>query len=303
MDPAMAHVVTQPTAPFLSRDATLEIHQVPSWQDNLIWLAVCTRTGEAAAIDGPEAESALAYCDARGLRLTTILNTHTHGDHVGINRDLERRGLLREMRVVGSASVASDVPGITEAVREGDSVRFGGATGLVMLTEGHLDGHISYVFEDVLFCGDTLFGGGCGYLFDGPPSKMHASLHRLAELPEETWVCCAHEYTQDNLRFAWSIEPENPWLAARIESVWTARARGESTVPSTIGEERRTNPFMRSDSRELQGYVAQAMPGVSLSTGTEVFAATRALKDRKDYKQMDEAALPLPPDTGRGSCP
>ena len=259
----MAHVVTQPTAPFLSRDATLEIHQVPSWQDNLIWLAVCTQTGEAAAVDGPEAAGVLAYCEARGLRLTTLLNTHTHADHVGINRELERMGLLRDMRVVGPGLVASDVPGITELVGEGDSVRLGGATGLVMLTEGHIDGHVSYVFEDVLFCGDTLFGGGCGYLFDGPPAKMHASLGRLAKLPEDTWVCCAHEYTQDNLRFAWSVEPENTWLRDRIGSVWAARSRGESTVPSTIGEERRTNPFMRSDSGDLRRHVERAMPGLS----------------------------------------
>ena len=159
----MAHVVTQPTAPFLSREATLEIHQVPSWQDNLIWLAVNTETGAAAAVDGPEVDSVLRYCEEHGLQLTTILNTHTHADHIGINRDLQRRGLLNGMRVVGPAPVAGDVPGITEEVNEGDTVQLGGCSGTVMLTEGHIDGHISYVFEDVLFCGDTLFGGGCGY--------------------------------------------------------------------------------------------------------------------------------------------
>ena len=121
----------------------------------------------------------------------SILNTHTHWDHIGINNDLERRGELARFRVVGPAKVASDVPGITEAVREGDSIQFGGVTGRVMLTEGHLNGHVSYVFGDVLFCGDTLFGGGCGYLFDGPPAKMFQSLLRLAALPGETRVLCA----------------------------------------------------------------------------------------------------------------
>lgn len=289
----MDHVVTKPTAPFRSGSGKLEVHQIPAWQDNLIWLVVSTESGAGAAVDGPEAGAVLAYCTEHGIELTAILNTHTHGDHVGINRDLAARGRLPGLRVVGSARAARDVPGITERVDEGDRVELGGVEGRVMLTEGHIDGHVSYVFEDLVFCGDTLFAGGCGYLFDGPPAKMHDSLTRLARLDGTTRVCCAHEYTQDNLRFAWSVEPDNEDLALRIRTAWKIRADGGSTVPSTIDEERRTNPFLRHDSPTLRRHVAEAFPDLDVSDPAAVFAATRRLKDQKAYKQLSDADLPL----------
>ncbi len=289
----MQHVVTRPAPPFSSRDGRLEVHQVPAGQDNLIWIAVCARTREAAAVDGPDAEAVLAYCAARDLRLTTILNTHTHPDHVGINRDLARRGALEGLRVFGPARKAGDVPGITDPVDDGGAARVGEVELSVLLTEGHIDGHVSFVHDDVLFCGDTMFAAGCGYLFDGPPAKMFASLSRLAALDPATRVCCAHEYTEDNLRFAWSVEPENEALAARIRRVWAIRAEGASAVPSTIGEERATNPFLRHESAALRARVAAAMPDRDLSSPEAIFAATRALKDRKDYRSMADSALPL----------
>ncbi len=289
----MPHVVTQPHEPFRTREGSLEIHQVPAWQDNLVWVVVCTATGEAAVIDGPEAEGPLAYCEARGLRLTTVLNTHTHMDHVGINHDLARRGLLSSVRVVGPARAADAVPGLTDPVDEGSVVTVGRAKGRVLLTEGHIDGHVSYVFDDVLFCGDTLFAGGCGYLFDGPPAKMHDSLTRLAALEPATRVCCAHEYTQDNLRFAFSVEPDNQALRERVRRVWALRAEGRSAVPSTIAEERATNPFLRHGSPALRAKVAAAFPDRALVDAAAVFAATRALKDRKDYRAIADSALPL----------
>ncbi len=289
----MPHVVTRPTAPFRSADGKLEVHQVPAWQDNFVWIAVCTETGQAAAVDGPDAEGALAYCEAHGLTLTTILNTHTHPDHVGINRDLERRGMLSSLRVFGARKKASDVPGLTDPVEEGSVVRVGNVEGRVMLTEGHIDGHVSYVFDDVLFSGDTLFAAGCGYLFDGPPEKMFDSLSRLTALDPSTRVCCAHEYTQDNLRFAWSVEPDNAALADRIRRVWALRAEGRASVPSTIAEERATNPFVRHASVTLRANVAAAWPDRDLSTPQAIFAATRALKDRKDYRGISDSALPL----------
>jgi hydroxyacylglutathione hydrolase len=291
----MDHVVTRPTPPFSLASGRLVVHQIPAWRDNLIWLLVDPDTGEAAAVDGPEAAPVLGYCAANGLRLTTIFNTHTHADHIGINRALERQGRLGEVRVVGSAKVASAVPGLTQAVSDGDRVTFGSVEGVVLLTEGHLDGHVSYVFEDVLFCGDTLFGAGCGYLFDGPPSAMHASLQRLSSLAEETRVCCAHEYTEDNLRFAWSVEPNNQALRERIQATWATRARGASSVPSTIGLERATNPFLRVRSEELMAHLMSAMPDTSLEGDAAVFAATRALKDGKAYKSMSDVDLPLRP--------
>ncbi len=289
----MQHVVTKPNEPYVSADGALEVHQVPAWKDNFVWIAVCAKTREAAAVDGPEAEGALAYCEAHGLKLTTILNTHTHPDHIGINMDLEKRGLLSGMRVFGARKKASDVPGLTDPVDEGSVVRVGEVEGRVMLTEGHIDGHVSYVFGDVLFCGDTLFAGGCGYLFDGPPEKMFESLTRLTALDPTTRVFCAHEYTQENLRFAWSVEPDNDALAERIRRVWALRAEGRATVPSTIADERATNPFVRHGSETLRHNVAAAWPDRELGTPEAIFAATRALKDRKDYKKMDESALPL----------
>jgi hydroxyacylglutathione hydrolase len=289
----MQHVVTSPRPPFSAAGGRLTVHQIPAWQDNLIWLIVCNETGEVAAVDGPEAGPVLAYIEANGLTLTAIFNTHTHGDHIGINRDLQERGLLEGLRVVGSAARAAEIPGITEPVGEGDVVRLGGFEGRVMLTEGHINGHISFVFGDALFCGDTLFAGGCGYLFDGPPAKMHDSLRRLAALDGATRVCCAHEYTEDNLKFAWSVEPDNDALVARMREVWALRARGGCSVPSTVAEERATNPFLRTDSPTLHESVAAAMPEADLSSPVAIFAATRALKDRKDHRSIPDAALPV----------
>jgi hydroxyacylglutathione hydrolase len=289
----MQHVVTHPTPPFSSRCGRLTVHQVPAWVDNLVWLVVCNETGETAVVDGPEAEAVLDYCKAHGLRLTTVLNTHTHGDHIGINRDLQRRGLLEGMMVVGPSRRAADVPGLTRGVDEGDLARVGEVEGRVMLTEGHIDGHISYVFSDLLLCGDTMFAGGCGRLFDGPPAKMHESLQRLAALPSDTWVCCAHEYTQDNLRFAWSLEPGNTALAERIGQAWALRAEGGCTVPSRLGVERETNPFLRTGSAELVASVRAALPDAPLGTPLEVFTATRRLKDLGAYKARGDEGLPL----------
>lgn len=288
------HVVSKPQPPIRSRSGALEVHQIPAWQDNFIWLLVDRATGDAAAIDGPEAEPLLEYCRRQGIRLTAVFNTHTHPDHIGLNRELEQRGLLGPLRVVGAAATAKAIPGLTEAVGEGDRVCLGASEGRVMVTEGHIDGHISYLFEDFLFCGDTLFAGGCGFLFDGPPEKMFRSLSRLADLDPGTRVLCAHEYTQDNLRFAWSIEPGNLSLARRIRDVWRVRQDGGATVPSTVAVERATNPFLRWDSSELRNHVRAAMPEVSLTTSAQVFAATRALKDRKDYRRLvSEQDLPL----------
>jgi len=269
------------------------VHQIPSGTDNLIWLAVCTQTGIAAAVDGPEARSVLDYCRENSIRLTAIFNTHTHPDHIGINRDLAKQHRLRSLRVVGAASRANDIPGITEQVREGSRVQLGDAAGEVWITEGHIDGHISFIFDGVVFCGDTLFSGGCGRLFDGPPEKMHASLQRLASLPAETQVCCAHEYTMDNLRFAWMIDRDNPALKMRMKGVWAIRRMGGCTVPSTIGEERATNPFIRVAEPNIQWAVSQAFPEVDVSDGAQVLAALREWKNRGDHHAMPDDVLPI----------
>ena len=212
----MVHVVTSPRAPFPIAGGALEVHQIPAWEDNLIWLLVDPTTRQATAVDGPEAAPVLDYCQRRGLDLCGILNTHTHRDHIGINQALAADGTLHGMRVVGCRTRADDIPGITESVDEGDTIEVGETDALILRTEGHIDGHLCYVFDGAVFCGDTMFGAGCGYLFDGPPAKMLNSLQRLAQLPDDTRVCCAHEYTEDNLRFAWMLEPDNAALAETL---------------------------------------------------------------------------------------
>jgi hydroxyacylglutathione hydrolase len=291
----MSHVVTQPHPPFLAADGAIRVHQVPSARDNLVWLVECVATGDTAVVDGPGAREALAYAEANDLVISTVLNTHTHHDHIGVNMDLARRGLLEAMRVVGCADRADEIPGLNQPVRDGDRIRVGQAEAMVWLTEGHIDGHITFVFEGAsgdgaIFCGDTMFTAGCGYLFDGPAEKMHASLRRLAALPDGTRVCCAHEYTEDNLRFAWSIDAENPALAERIRAVWSLRAEGRAAVPSTMGEERRTNPFLRA---EVLPSLAAALPDADLSTPAGAFAAARRLKDTGAHKTLADADLPL----------
>ncbi|HTM44882.1 MAG TPA: hydroxyacylglutathione hydrolase [Polyangiaceae bacterium] len=289
----MSHVVSQPHPPFFTRDGLLQIWQLPAATDNLIWVLVPSDGSGIAVIDGPEASGTLTLCDTLKQPLAAVLNTHTHGDHIGINRDLLKRGLLDGLRVIGPRQVAAAIPGLTEPVGEGDEIVLGSCRASVLVTEGHLNGHISYLFPGALFCGDTLFAGGCGFLFDGPPKKMFDSLTRLSSLPGDTLVCCAHEYTQDNLRFAWSVEPGNQALRRRIRQVWKDRAEGRCVVPSTIQEERDTNPFLRTDSPELIARVAQAMPDATLDSPLAIFTATRALKDRKDHRAIPDAQLPL----------
>lgn len=283
MSALISHVVTRIPPVYLDTQAGLEVHCVPVWQDNLTWILRCTQTGEAAIIDAPEVDPVLRYIEARALNVRTIWNTHVHADHVGINRQLARRGLLEGWRVEGPARQAAKVPGLTRGLDEGDRVQLGALSGAVWLTEGHQDGHLSYLFGRALFCGDTLFAGGCGRLFDGPAAKMYASLMRFAALDPQTLVFCAHEYTEDNLRFALFVEPDNARLRARLDAVRAVRAQGGCTVPSTIEEERATNPYLRSDQPQLRARVAELLPGQPLDGPLEVFTALRLLKDQKRH--------------------
>jgi hydroxyacylglutathione hydrolase len=280
----MAHVVSQPTPPFRAASGAYEVHQIPAAQDNLIWLLVCKRTGAAAVVDGPDAEGVLAYAAQHGITITHVLNTHTHFDHIGVNQDLQRRGLLAKLAVLGPAKVASDVPGLTQPVDEGDTIEVGAIQARVMRTEGHIAGHVCFVLEDVLFSGDTLFTGGCGRVFTGDFVAMHDGLSRLAQLDPALRVCCAHEYTEDNLRFAVSVEPENSALQERYRQVRELRARGACVVPSLLREELATNPMLRSTSPSLIEHVRAQAPDADLSSPLGVFTATRKLKDGGAYK-------------------
>ena len=276
----MPHVVTVPPEPLLTPGGHLRVTALPAATDNLVWLVEDLGSDAVAVVDGPDAEAVEAWEAAHGKRVTTLLTTHTHSDHIGIHRAWERSGRLDAIHVVGSAAPKNPIPGLDQAVVEGDPVAIGAVRGLAHRTDGHQDGHISYVIDGALFCGDTLFAGGCGYLFDGPPAAMFASLMRLAALPGDTLVCCAHEYTQDNLRFARTVEPDNGELLQRIEHIDALRAAGRCTLPSTIAVERATNPFLRPGSPTLR-----ATLGLSAQVPhAEVFAATRALKDTGAYK-------------------
>lgn len=279
----MSHTVQHPHPPFLSSCKLITVHQIPAAHDNLVWL-IEYKPGYVAAVDGPSAKETLQYCAKNHLVLDTIINTHTHGDHIGINHDLARRGLLDNMRVIGAKARHRDIPGITEMVEDQDTIILGDICGVAMRTDGHIDGHISYLFSDVLFCGDTLFTGGCGYLFDGPPKAMYESLSRLRDLPPHTKVCCAHEYTMDNLCFALSVEPQNKNLQERYEQGSRIRNSGGTLVPSTIGLECATNPFLRWDQPEII-HSLQQMTKARLNTPDEIFAATRRCKDSKKYRK------------------
>jgi hydroxyacylglutathione hydrolase len=253
--------------------AKLEIHQFPCLNDNYGYLVHEPSSGATAAIDTPEVKPILAALAEKGWTLTHILNTHHHFDHAGGNAELKAK---TGCTVIGPKGEKDLIPGIDRAVGEGDIVELGAARARVIDVPGHTRGHIAYSFdkEHLAFVGDTLFALGCGRLFEGTAEQMWTSLGKLMELPDDTVVYCAHEYTQANARFALSVEPDNAALAARAREIGEKRARGEWTVPTTIGLEKKTNPFLRAASPDLRRVLGlQAAPDV------DVFAETRKRKD------------------------
>lgn len=229
----------------------LEVVRIPVLSDNYIWLVHDAASGETVAVDPAVADPVLEAAAARGWRIDQIWNTHWHGDHTGGNAAIKAAtGCI----ITGPAAEAERIGTLDRMVGEGDSVRIGDHVAQVMAVPAHTAGHIAYHLSDerIAFVGDTLFAMGCGRLFEGTAAQMFANLQRLAALPEDTRVYCAHEYTLSNGRFALTVEPDNAALAARVAAVEAARARGEATVPTSIGEERATNIFMRArDAEEL----------------------------------------------------
>ena len=219
---------------------------VPILQDNYAWLLRDAATGRQAVVDPADADAAIRAVDATGGTLDLILLTHHHDDHVtGVDAVRRRYGCP----VIGAAADAHRLPPLDRGVAEGDQVSFGESAARVIDTPGHTRGHIAFVFEEgepVLLSGDTLFSLGCGRLLEGTPAEMFASLRKLAALPPDTLVCCGHEYTQSNARFALHVEPANYPLQVRADEVDRLRAAGKPTVPSRLGDELAANPFLRA---------------------------------------------------------
>ena len=251
----------------------LTIHMFPCLADNYGYLLHDAESGATAAVDTPDAHAIAAELEKKGWRLTHILNTHHHADHAGGNLELKRR---TGCTIVGPRADAARIPGIDVSVGEGDVVELGAHRATVYDTPGHTRGHIVYHFAAAraAFVGDTLFALGCGRLFEGTPAQMWGSLQKILRWPDDTRLYCAHEYTQSNARFALTVEPQNRLLQDRAAIVAALRAAGTATVPSTLGEERATNPFLRPQSDDLRATI-----GLAGAENVDVFAKTRALKD------------------------
>lgn len=253
--------------------AKLEFHQFPTRSDNYGVLIHDPETGATAAIDAPDAQDLLAALEETGWTLSDILVTHHHFDHTaGIEAVKRKTGCT----VTGPAREAGSIPGLDVEVKEGDTVEVGGAQATVIDTPGHTRGHISYYFPDdaAVFVGDTLFSVGCGKLLEGDAPTMWSSLKKLAALPPETTVYCGHEYTDANCRFALTVEPENEALKKRAKEAAENAAKGAPSLPTTIGQELETNPFLRADSPAIQKRL-----GMEGRPHAEVFGEVRRRKD------------------------
>ena len=250
----------------------VELVTVPCLRDNYAFLVHNNATGDTALVDAPEASPIAAELARRNWRLTDILLTHHHDDHVG--------GLatLRDgARVIGASADAHRLPALDLAVAEGDLLHICGQTTHVIDVPGHTVGHIAFHMPDaaLAFTGDSLMALGCGRLFEGTPAQMWESLLKLRALPGETQICSGHEYTESNARFAASLDPDNSALKLRVRAIDAARAAGKPTVPSGLDEERDTNPFLRADDAGLKAHL-----GLQELPDEQVFAQIRANKDK-----------------------
>ncbi|MGB3616062.1 MAG: hydroxyacylglutathione hydrolase [Elainellaceae cyanobacterium] len=261
----------------------MDIYRLPVLSDNYIFLLHDPQQAIAAVVDPAEAAPVLSTLRSLNAELVAIFNTHHQGDHVGGNARLLKE--FPQAAVYGGDRDRGRIPGQQVYLNEGDRVTFGGRTAQVYFVPGHTKAHIAYYFEPLreagsrdaeatghLFCGDTLFAGGCGRLFEGTPAQMMASLSKLRSLPEDTQVWCAHEYTLNNLKFAQTVDGANPALLKRLAHVEAVRQVGEPTIPSTIGLEKQTNPFLRWDQPALQQRVGAKEPA-------KTFAKLRGMKD------------------------
>ncbi|MGB7443936.1 MAG: hydroxyacylglutathione hydrolase [Coleofasciculaceae cyanobacterium] len=256
----------------------MQVYRLPALSDNYIFVLHDPDQEIAAVVDPAEAKPVLRFLAELDAKLVAIFNTHHHLDHVGGNRQLIQR--FPNLQVYGGEQDRGRIPGQQMFLKEGDRVNFADRLGEVLFVPGHTKGHIAYYFPPTgtdetgeLFCGDTLFAGGCGRLFEGTPAQMVNSLSKLRSLPDQTRVWCAHEYTQKNLQFALTVDGDNPDLQSRLAEVEQVRRRKEPTVPSQLGIEKSTNPFLRWDQPVLQSTVKATEP-------VQTFARLRGMKDR-----------------------
>jgi hydroxyacylglutathione hydrolase len=258
-------------------DVAMQVYRLPVLNDNYVFLLHDPVRSIAAVVDPAVASPVLHCLQDLKAELIAILNTHHHGDHVGGNAELLQS--FPNAVVYGGAADQGRIPGQQVFLREGDRINFGDRTAEVLFVPGHTRAHIAYYFPPVagqpgeLFCGDTLFAGGCGRLFEGSPAQMVSSLSKLRELPDQTRVWCAHEYTLKNLQFALTVEPENSELQTRLQQVTTLRRSNTATIPSSIGVEKQTNPFLRWDQPTLRA-IADGKDQI------KTFARLRSLKDQ-----------------------
>lgn len=229
--------------------AALEVARVPILSDNYVWLIHDPESAETVVVDPGDAQPVLDAAAERGWRITQIWNTHWHGDHTDGNAAVKA---ATGAPVTGPAAEAAKIAGLDATVGDGDTLRIGSHAARVIATPGHTAGHISIHFADdaIAFTGDTLFAMGCGRLFEGTPADMFASLARFADMADDTVIYCGHEYTQSNGRYALVAEPDNPAIHSRMNDVDRLRVAGEPTIPTTMAQERATNPFLRARSAE-----------------------------------------------------
>lgn len=253
--------------------ASLEVELLPVLADNYSYLLLDRASGTSGVVDPAEAAPVLARLRALGRGLNWAFITHHHGDHIGGLAELQG---ATGCKAIGPRADASRIPGLNVTVADGDELKFGSQRVVVLETPGHTRGHVSYWFPEgeALFCGDTLFALGCGRLFEGDACTMWRSLSKLMGLPDATRVFCGHEYTLSNARFALGIDPDNKDLIRRAADVEAKRARGEPTIPSTVGLEKATNPFLRAGDRSVRKRL-----GMEKATDAEVFGEIRKRKD------------------------
>ncbi|MBM3550781.1 MAG: hydroxyacylglutathione hydrolase [Alphaproteobacteria bacterium] len=252
----------------------LEVAQFICLNDNFGLLIHEPQLGATASVDAPDGEAIANEAERRGWPLTHLLLTHHHADHVQGTQTLKAR--FPRMKVVGAAKDAHRLPPLDRAVSQGDIVDVGAARAQVLETPGHTLGHIAYYFKDdeIVFVGDTLFALGCGRVFEGTMEMMHLTLETLAQLPGETLVYCGHEYTQANAKFALTVDPDNPVLRERAQTVADLRKGGRYTLPTTLALENATNPFLRVDNPGVM-----AAMGMQDADPSAVFAAMRERKN------------------------